>query len=175
MILEFKVDELSVQSAWLKTLYDLIDELINSDLDNHEIIVIAGKNKKLYKNINKRYADCKNVSCIGFTDKVHLYMKACDLIITKPGGLSSTEAMVSNIPLVLSEPIPGCETENFELLTKLGAALDGKKVQDIVNSVKALMNDADLYKRVIENQNRYINKNASQDICECVIDFVNKC
>ena len=67
------------------------------------------------------------------------------------------------------------EAHSLKFLTKLGAALDGKKVQDIVNSVKALMNDADLYKRVIENQNRYINKNASQDICECVIDFVNKC
>ena len=155
-------------------IYDVIDELLANDFPEHKIIIIAGKNKKLLKGIKYRYAEYDNVTCIGFTDKVHLYMKACDVVISKPGGLSSTEAMVSNIPLVLSEPIPGCESENFELLTKLGAALSGRAINDVVSSVKSLMEDKNLYNSVIEKQNRYINKNAAQNICECVIDYVNK-
>ena len=44
-----------------------------------------------------------------------LYLKACDVIFTKPGGLTSTEAAVSGIPIVHIRPIPGCETEKQEI------------------------------------------------------------
>ena len=42
------------------------------------------------------------------------YMEACDVIFTKPGGLSSTEAAVSRIPIIHTNPIPGCENRNLE-------------------------------------------------------------
>ena len=54
----------------------------------------------------------KNISIIGSTDQMATYMRACDVLYSKPGGLSSTEAAVIGIPLIHLTPIPGCETRN---------------------------------------------------------------
>ena len=56
--------------------------------------------------------DC--VILTGFTNQMALYLKASDVCITKPGGLSSTEAAVANIPFIHAMAIPGCETRNLE-------------------------------------------------------------
>ena len=150
-------------------IYDLIDRILHENISDLQIIVIAGKNKKLKKGIDTEYNDDLRVKCIGYTDKVNLYMKACDVLITKPGGLSSTEAMVSNIPLILTKPIPGCETENFRLLTKLGCALPGTKPKEAAFAVKSVLTDTSVSEKLIAMQNRYISKDSAKTIAECVL------
>ncbi|MFR7377325.1 MAG: hypothetical protein ACLUTZ_10315 [Oliverpabstia sp.] len=68
----------------------------------------------------------KNVKVLGYTDQVAAYMAACDVIFTKPGGLSSTEAAMMRIPMVHTNPIPGCETKNVEFFQKHGMSI-GKR------------------------------------------------
>ena len=150
-------------------IYDLIDRILHENISDLQIIVIAGKNKKLKKGIDTEYNDDLRVKCIGYTDKVNLYMKASDVLITKPGGLSSTEAMVSNIPLILTKPIPGCETENFRLLTKLGCALPGTKPKEAAFAVKSVLTDTSVSEKLIAMQNRYISKDSAKTIAECVL------
>ncbi len=150
-------------------IYDLIDRILHEDIPNLEVRVIAGKNRKLKKGIDAEYAKDSRVSCIGYTDKVNLYMKACDVVVTKPGGLSSTEAMVSNIPLVLTKPIPGCETENFRLITKLGCALPGTKPKEASAAVRDILTDSSVSEKMISMQNRYITKNSAELITDCVM------
>ena len=60
------------------------------------------------------------VKVIGFTSDMAEYMKAADLFVTKPGGLSSTEAAVCGIPLIHVAPIPGCETYNARFFSGCG-------------------------------------------------------
>jgi len=150
-------------------IYDLIDKILHENTDNLQVLVIAGKNKKLKKGIENEYCKDTRVSCIGYTDKVNVYMKACDVVVTKPGGLSSTEAMVSNIPLVLTKPIPGCETENFRLITKLGCALPGTKPKEASAAVKSILTDSAVSEKMITMQNRYIIKNSAELITDCVM------
>ena len=64
-------------------------------------------------------SDCR-VLAVPFTDNVQLYMDACDVLLTKPGGLSSTEAAVKNVPMVHTDPIPGCETKNAQFFMDRG-------------------------------------------------------
>lgn len=145
-------------------IYGFIDKVLDSCEGDYEILVIAGKNEKLRRGITEKYEMRGNVAAIGFTDKVHLYMKACDLVVTKPGGLSSTESMVSNVPLILTNPIPGCETENYDILTSKGVAVGGKDVDKAVAAFGLIYNDSILRQQIIDNQKKYINKNSARDI-----------
>ena len=79
---------------------------------DENMVVICGNNKKLETLLKRELVHRKNVRVLGYTDQVAAYMAACDVIFTKPGGLSSTEAAVMGIPMVHTNPIPGCETKN---------------------------------------------------------------
>lgn len=79
--------------------------------DEH-IVIICGNNTKIKRILQNEFKFNKRVHVIGYTNQVSLFMDACDVIYTKPGGLTSTEALVKNIPIVHTAPIPGCEAAN---------------------------------------------------------------
>ena len=74
-----------------------------------QLIAIAGKNENL-KNHFEKIADDnnrnQNIKILGFTDQIPQYMSVSDIVITKPGGLTSTESLVSNLPIIAMNPIP---------------------------------------------------------------------
>ncbi|MBP3580356.1 MAG: UDP-N-acetylglucosamine--LPS N-acetylglucosamine transferase, partial [Clostridia bacterium] len=123
----------------------------------------------LRKQIDSKYASYRNINAIGFTTDVHLYMKASDLVVTKPGGLSSTEAMVCNIPMILTSPIPGVETENYDTLTKLGVAIGGDSDVKASYAFEEIVKDSGLGYKITCNQKKYINPDAAKEICRYVL------
>ncbi|MDD6032311.1 MAG: glycosyl transferase, partial [Oscillospiraceae bacterium] len=76
------------------------------------VCVLGGNNEKMKASLRSRFGREGRVRVLDFTDRVALYMDACDMLFTKPGGLTSTEAAVKNVPLIHTAPIPGCETIN---------------------------------------------------------------
>lgn len=115
----------------IKPMLDAIDKSPHE----FQVICVCGSNKKL-----KEYVDetewTKNVYCYGFTDKVDIMMDASDVIITKPGGLTTSEALSKGIPMIISNPIPGHEDRNLNFLVNTGAAIivnDNFGVQDALN------------------------------------------
>lgn len=91
-----------------------------------KIIVICGKNNRLKASLEKHLAAYRNVILVGFTTEIPCYMAACDVLYTKPGGLTSTEALVCHTPTVHTAPIPGCETDNMRFFRDRGLALPAK-------------------------------------------------
>ena len=95
----------------LKTLIDSFPAL--------QIIAIAGKNKKMQNNFEELVEKTNSsgtVKILPYTDKVPELMSASDLVITKPGGLTTTESLASGLPIIVINPIPGQEEENAEFL-----------------------------------------------------------
>lgn len=86
--------------------------------EDYGVIVICGNNKKLFRKINRRYKNQYPVVVLNSTNRMADYMKACELVFSKPGGLSSTEAVTAGVPLVHIVPIPGCETKNRTYFAK---------------------------------------------------------
>lgn len=89
---------------------------------DYQIVVICGNNDKAKRAIDDRHWS-KNVRCLGFVGNVDEYMDTAELIITKPGGLTTSEAMAKGLPLILMNPIPGQEDRNMEFLVNSGAAM----------------------------------------------------
>ncbi len=101
---------------------------------NLQVVVICGSNEKARIAIDER-AWKKRVRCLGFVDNVDKYMDAADVIITKPGGLTTSEAMAKRLPLILMNPIPGQEERNMEFLVNSGAAMMISKTFTVENAL----------------------------------------
>jgi len=123
-----------------------------------QVIVVCGINKRLQKTLTKRLKRYKKKMLVfGMAENVHELTEASDLIITKPGGLTTSEALAKNLPMIIIHPIPGQETKNTDFLLQQGVALraeDGDDVAVIVqelfsNSVKLdeMRKKADLIKK----------------------------
>lgn len=111
------------------------------DLDvPFQIIVVCGNNKKAYARIRERTWQ-KPLLALGYTDNVPLLMDASDLIISKPGGLTTSEALTRRLPMIIVNPIPGHEDRNVKFLTQTGSAVAPTKKLPLAETVKALITD----------------------------------
>ena len=95
------------------------------------------------------------------------YMRACDIFLTKPGGLSSTEAAVSGVPLILLSPIPGCETHNAAYFSSHKMALTAERTgTDLLPALITLKTVRGLREEMLQAQQTYINRNSTRDLCD---------
>lgn len=104
--------------------------------ENALLIAVCGSNHALEHRL-KALVRTPKLRVLGFVDQMPLYMDAADLFLSKPGGLSTTEAMHKGLPPVLINVAPGCETRNMHFLTGLGCALSA----DGAASLAALARD----------------------------------
>lgn len=137
----------------------------------YQLTVICGSNRKLYGELMNHldhYDGRERVHVLGFTDKMAEYMKAADIFITKPGGLSSTEAAVCGVPLIHFSPIPGCESLNARYFSERGMSLYvSRHGRDLLEAVEKLR-DKDVSEKMAEAQRRYINPDAASDLCDAM-------
>ncbi len=136
---------------------------------NVKIIAVCGCNRRVYKRLLREFKE--KIITIEFTKQMALYMKACNVFITKPGGLSSTEAVVAGIPLIHMSPIPGCESINMRRFVKYGLS-DGVKGtgKDITDITDKLLYDINIQKN---RESKIINCNAAGDIRKLAEKAVN--
>jgi len=116
-----KVLLLSCGSMGAGPMQELSVLLDRSMAPEDHLIVICGTNGRLLRSLQKKNLSGR-VRLLGFTDQIDLYMDAADLILTKPGGISTTEALTKRLPLVYVDAVPGCETRNLEFIVSRGYA-----------------------------------------------------
>lgn len=104
------------------------------------LVAICGNNRALERNL-RTLMHTPRLKVLGFTDRMSDYMDAADLFITKPGGLSTTEAATKGVPMVLFNAVPGCETRNLEFLLSIGCAVSESGVLSLARCVKQMLED----------------------------------
>ncbi len=90
--------------------------------EDFQIIVVCGANKKMLSDMEKLETKHR-VLKLGFANNVDVLMDASDVIVTKPGGLTTSEALAKRLPMIIVNPIPGQESRNAEFLLNSGTAL----------------------------------------------------
>ncbi len=105
-----------------------------------QIIVACGTNKVLYAKflIRKKHYR-KPILVLGYTDDIDEVMEVSDVIITKPGGLTTAEALAKGLPMIIIRPIPGQEAKNTEFLTKEKVALKAKDEYEVAIFLRELL------------------------------------
>jgi processive 1,2-diacylglycerol beta-glucosyltransferase len=107
-----------------------------------QIIVVTGNNKSMYKKVlNLQLSLHIKVQVLGYVDYVHELMAISDLIISKPGGMTSAESLCSGVPILIYRPIPGQEEANTKYLVENDVALRAECLQDMQLILKNLFVD----------------------------------
>lgn len=149
-----------------------IDKLIGLLLEQAEldalrqetgIIVICGNNEELYWKLKRQYG--RRIIVVGHTDCMADYLRISRLYITKPGGLSSTEAAVCGIPLLHMPPIPGCETHNARYFREHGMSVFCDVSEEGAKTVFRMLDDEEACAGMVECQRRYVQRDAASRIC----------
>ena len=148
-------------------------ECLLKNCTNTQIIAISGKNEAMktkFENLVNEHLREQDVRIFEFTDKVAEYMSISSLVITKPGGLTSSESLVSHLPMVLINPIPGQEEENAEFLESKKVAKWIKKDDDINFILNILVNDDAVLNNMKENTYLIAKPNATENICKIIMN-----
>ena len=140
---------------------------------NIQIIAISGKNPKMeaaFEEIVNTNQAQDNVKVIGFSNEVPKLMSISNLVVTKPGGLTTSESLASNLPMVVINPIPGQEEENAEFLESKGIAVWIKKSDNSKEVIENLLNDKNKLENMKENTKLLAKPNSTDDICKILLD-----
>ncbi len=116
-----------------------LTELLGPALgDKQTLTVICGTNEELRSKL-QRHAENSHVRIEGLVTNMPQWMQASELTLTKPGGLSTTEAMASGLPMVLIDAVAGCEEHNLDFFLGLGAAETADTPQALAATALALL------------------------------------
>lgn len=136
-----------------------------------QIFVIAGRNEKLKKALEE---DAKNINhktrVVGYTEKIDEYMRACDLLVTKPGGLTVAEALSVGLPIMIVNPIPGQEDLNSDMLLEEGAAVKAFGTKQIAFKVDAVFGNEEKLTWLRRNAARLGKPEAADHIARFILD-----
>ena len=154
-----------------KTL-EIFENLVKN-FDDVQIIAVSGKNETMKNNfilLTNENNKQTSVRIFEYTDKVAEFMSISTLVISKPGGLTSTESIVSKLPLIIINPIPGQEEENAEFLENNNIAIWIKKHDDINEILKNILNDENQINIMKKNIELIAKPHSTENICKILLN-----
>lgn len=146
----------------------LIREFIKRIGKNDRVICVCGRNERNLHTVTRDFKKEKRVVAVGFTDRVSLLMDACDVVLSKPGGITTTETIIKNIPLVHTAPIPGIESENARFCHERNMSFHSNKPVEQVEAAIRLATDPEAREAMMDSQRR----NSEPQTCKFIIDLV---
>lgn len=148
-----------------------IEDVVKSfiKIEDMHVLVICGRNKELYLKL-KSEALAPHIHIYGFVNDIEFFYKASDLAVIKPGGVSISECLALNLPMILINPIPGMEQINQKFVCSKGAAIPLVKSHSTGHVVSDLIEDSFFNNYLIKN----MAKLAHSDAADVIIDKAEK-
>ena len=138
-----------------------------------QLIVVCGMNKRLEKSLERRKKRYKKKMVVfGLINNVDELMDASSLIVTKPGGITTGEALAKGLPMIVIHPIPGQEAKNTEFLLNEGVAVKAEDSQDIAALVQELFSDNVKLAEMRERASEIKKPNSAMDIANLVLQKI---
>jgi processive 1,2-diacylglycerol beta-glucosyltransferase len=135
-----------------------------------QIVVVCGRNEDLRRELavlDRRHP----THVLGFVANMHELMAAADLVITKPGGLTTSEALALGKPIFVLNPIPGQEAANSDFLLEHGAAAKANRTEDLPFRLEKLLGSPKLAE--MATAAKVLGRaDAARAVCQEVLDRV---
>jgi len=125
-------------------LEDTVMLLSKNKIPATEISIVCGRNEKLQKRLLAGLQNDSKIHIYGYTRDIPLLMSSADLYVSKPGGLSTTEAATKKLPMMLLNVVGGCETYNLNFFRALGVAKEAHTAKDAAILCNTLISDETL-------------------------------
>lgn len=138
-----------------------------------QLVVLAGTNRSLLSWIHgQRFRH--RVLGLGYTEDVPKLMSLATLLISKPGGMTTSEALARQLPIVIVNPIPGQEAYNARFLLSQGAAVQAGSPETVRQTVRDLLENADLLARLRRRAGELAHPRAASDIAGLLLGLADR-
>ena len=149
----------------------ILERLSDKLNDDVEISVVCGNNSKLEKKLTKHYYNRPSIHVRGFVKDMSTMMDSADLFLTKPGGISVSEASVKKLPMVLIDAVAGCEEYNRSYFLRKGGAKTGSSVDELVELTVMIINNDEKRKKMKESLMQLKKCNTAERIYQIMSTF----
>lgn len=119
----------------------LTQQLAEKMSDMQELTVVCGTNEKLRSKLAEQYEADSRIHIRGFVEDISGLLDSADLYMTKPGGISTSEAAAKGVPMVLVDAVAGCEAHNARFFCGAGAAVIAREPEELVALCLQLLAD----------------------------------
>jgi processive 1,2-diacylglycerol beta-glucosyltransferase len=133
-----------------------------------QTIVICGRNAEAAARLSRRWAGDDRVRVLGYVDTVERYIAAADIVVTKPGGLTTSEVLAIGRPLLLTNAIPGQEEGNARVLTTSGAAVFAQSPAAVTGALRQILQDSGALERMAAAAREIARPMAAHRIAEVI-------
>jgi processive 1,2-diacylglycerol beta-glucosyltransferase len=140
-----------------------------------ELVVVTGRNADAKRQLSQIDVPQRHrVHILGFTDQMDELMCAADLLVSKPGGLTTSEALARGCPMVIMDPIPGQESRNSDFLLENGAAIKANNLATLAYKVSSLLSDRSRLARLKSNAAKLGRPRAAFNVVEQSLAILKK-
>jgi processive 1,2-diacylglycerol beta-glucosyltransferase len=140
-----------------------------------EIVVVAGKNEQVRKELEQIAPPAQHrVKILGFTDQIDELMCVADIVVSKPGGLTTSEVLARGAAMAIVNPIPGQESRNSDYLLENSAAIKINNVATLSTKLTQLLNDPARLKSLKDNARKIAHPNAASDVAKLALQWAKK-
>lgn len=146
---------------------------INKIDKDFQVIVVAGKNKKLFRKIKKISLDSNRIiKTFGYINNMEEIMAISDIAISKAGGLTIAECLTMGLPLIISHPLPGQEEDNANYLIKHRAALMTNNANELKKIINTIIDNPIVLNELKNNIKKITKKDAALNIARLISKLV---
>ncbi len=136
-----------------------------------QIVVICGKNEKLFEKVQALQTH-NIMKVFGYVSNVDEIMDAADCLLSKPGGITTSESLAKGLPMLMIHPLPGVEDRNVEFLQANGAAIYITKTWQISDAIHLLFQCPGRIDRLRESIQAIAKPHATQDLCQHIAQTI---
>jgi processive 1,2-diacylglycerol beta-glucosyltransferase len=138
-----------------------------------DLVVVAGRNEAAARRLREIPSPRHRVKILGYTAEIDELMVAADLVVSKPGGLTTSEALACGTPLVVVDPLPGQEERNSDLLLESGAAIKANHFLTLAYKVTELLRDRARLDRMRVQARSLSRPRAAFDVVDCALGLLS--
>jgi processive 1,2-diacylglycerol beta-glucosyltransferase len=136
-----------------------------------QFIILCGHNDKLRQQLEVELKHSRHrIILSGYIEHVQELMAISNLIVTKPGGVTTSEAIAMELPMVLYKPLPGQEQDNALFLTQAGAAIQAENSSDLMQSISNVLKDRKLLSEMKDNSRNLQKREAAFDAVHIITE-----
>ena len=138
-----------------------------------QLVTITGRNEALKEELSKIAPPARHkVKVMGFTKEIDELMQAADLVVSKPGGLTTSEVLARGAVMVIVNPIPGQESRNSDYLLEAGAAIKANNLSTLGFKVNALLRDPGRLEQLRANVRKIAKPRSAFDVVEMALELL---
>ena len=148
----------------------VVRQILQLDRD-FQAIIVCGRNEEMLAEISALVKDRPDdFRVFGYTTEISDFMAVASILLSKPGGMTTAEALARGLPMVILDPIGGQEERNSDVLLECGAALKCTELTLITHKLRLLLDDPEKLQRMSNNARKLGRPNAAADIARIVME-----